>query len=124
MLTVKLEKGKEGDSKLLDHISNFRRNSTIRLRCFNGNSVIDENLKWAWTSGNNMFITLTFIVLNCGTNFEKSFLVFLLLLLSDLSSTSLTMGITQGILLFEFWLEKFMIRNRLSILVMISSSVC
>jgi len=61
----------------------------------------------------------------CSTriNLEKSFLVFLLLLLLDFSLTFLTVEITQETLFFEFWLKEFMIWSRLSILVMISSSV-
>ena len=59
----------------------------------------------------------------CSTriNLEKSFLVFLLLLLLDFSLTFLTVEITQETLFFEFWLKEFMIWSRLSILVMISS---
>jgi len=52
-------------------MSDFQRNNTIRLRCFNENSVIDGNLKWAWTVGNNMPITLTFISITYGANLEK-----------------------------------------------------
>jgi len=52
-------------------MSDFWRNSIIRLRCFNRNSVINVNLKWAWTLNNNMSITFAFITLNCGANFGK-----------------------------------------------------
>ena len=60
-----------GDSKLLNYRSDLWRNSAIRLRCFNGNSIIDDNLKWAWTYGSNMLITLTFVALNYGANCRK-----------------------------------------------------
>ena len=59
-------------------MSDFRRNSAIGLRCFNENSVIDDNLKWAWTVGSNIPITFSNIpitltlALNYGTNFEKA----------------------------------------------------
>ena len=104
-----------GDSKLLNHTSDFQRNSTFRLRCFNGNSAIDGNHKWAWIVGNNMPITLTFVALSSETNFEK--VLFSVLTFTVIRFlTSLTVGITQETLLFEFWLEEFMIRSRLSIL--------
>jgi len=41
------ERESTGDIKLLNHTSNFQRNSIIRLRYFNENSIIDGNLKWA-----------------------------------------------------------------------------
>ena len=72
-MVLAVESGKEraGDSKILNHRSDFQRNNAIRLRCFNGNSIINGNLKWAWTVGYNMPITLIFVALNCGANFEK-----------------------------------------------------
>ena len=110
-----------GDSKLLNQRSDFRRNSVIRLRCFNVNSVIDDNLKWVWTVSSNMPIILTVVALSCGTNLRKVLFI-VLFLFSDFSLTSLTVGFTQGTLFFEFWLEEFIIWSRLLILVMISSS--
>jgi len=68
------------NTKLFNYSSEFQRNSTIRLRCFNGNSVIDDNLKCAWTFNSNMPITLAFVALNCEINFEKSLLMSLFLL--------------------------------------------
>ena len=62
-----------GGSKLFNHRSDFQRNINIRVRCFNGNSIIDDNLKWACTVGSNMPITLVLITFSCGTNFEKVF---------------------------------------------------
>ena len=53
-----------GGSKLFNHRSDFQRNIIIRLRCFNGNSIIDDNLKWGLDSWQQH-------ALSCGTNFEK-----------------------------------------------------
>jgi len=44
---------------------------------FIGNFVSDGNLKWTGTVGYNKPIILTFVALNGGANFEKSFSVFL-----------------------------------------------
>ena len=57
-----------GDSKLLNHRSDLQSNSA---RCFNGNSVIDDNLKLVWTVDNNIPITLIFVTFNCETNFGE-----------------------------------------------------
>ena len=73
VLEYSWERERTGDSKLLNHMSDFRRNNTIMLRCFNGNSVIDGNLKWAWTVCSNMPITLTLITPSRCTKF-RSFL--------------------------------------------------
>ena len=45
VLAVESGKGEGGDSKFLNHVNDFQRNSATVLRCFNGNSVIDGNLK-------------------------------------------------------------------------------
>ena len=76
-----VEPGRErtNDSKLFNLMSDFRRNSTTWLRCFNENSVIDDNLKWVLTVDSNMPITLIFVTLSCGTNIEK--VIFILLAL-------------------------------------------
>ena len=65
------------EEKTLNSLITFLRNSAIRLLCFNSNSVIDGNLKWAWTVGSNMPISLTFVTLNWKSSSVLVFSVFL-----------------------------------------------
>jgi len=105
-------------------MSDFRRNNASKLRCYNRNSVIDGNLKLTWTVGNNMPMTLAFVALYCRINLGKVlFRVLAFIVIRLFSSTSLTVGIAQGTLFFEFWLKEFIIWSRLLILAMISTSV-
>ena len=71
IVVVEPRRERTNDNKLFNLMSDFRRNSTTWLRCFNENSVIDGNVKWARTVDNNMPIILTFVALNHETNFEK-----------------------------------------------------
>ena len=58
------------NSKLLNHMSDFQRNSAFRLRSYIENSINKDNRKWTGTLDSCMHKLLTLITSNICVNLE------------------------------------------------------